>query len=61
VRQIRAQHIAIPVIVLSGLAEAEPEYQGLDVAFRMKPFPPPELIALVHSLLEANSQQRGAA
>lgn len=62
VRQIRALHISIPVIVLSGLAEAEPEYEGFDVAFRMKPFPPAELIALVQSLLlEQRNQQRGAA
>jgi DNA-binding response OmpR family regulator len=62
VREIRALRIPVPVIVLSGLAEAEPEYDGLDVAFRMKPFPPSELIALVQSLLsEASGQKRGAA
>ena len=62
VRQIRALKISVPVIVLSGLAEAEPEYQGLDVTFRMKPFPPTDLIALVHSLFqESNDECRGAA
>jgi DNA-binding response OmpR family regulator len=39
------------VLVLSGLAEAEDEYQDLDVMFRLKPFPPDELLALVRSLL----------
>jgi DNA-binding response OmpR family regulator len=61
VRQIRAQHIAVPVIVLSGLAEAEPEYEGLEVSFHVKPFPPTELIALVQSLLDLDGRQRGAA
>ena len=35
------------VVVLSGLAEAETEYEGLDVTFRAKPIQPEELIALV--------------
>ncbi len=61
VRQIRASNIWVPVIVLSGLAEAEPEYQGLDVSFRVKPFPPAELIQLVQSMLESDGQRRGAA
>jgi hypothetical protein len=30
----------MPVIVLSGLPDAEEEYEGLNVAFRMKPLPP---------------------
>ncbi|HTV66253.1 MAG TPA: response regulator [Bryocella sp.] len=61
VRQMRAEHLWLPVLVLSGLAEAETEYEGLDVSFRVKPFPPPELIELVQTLLEASGEQRGAA
>jgi DNA-binding response OmpR family regulator len=61
VRQIRASHIDLPIIVLSGMQEAEPEYDGLNVLFRVKPFPPPELIQLINTLLEPNDQQRGAA
>jgi DNA-binding response OmpR family regulator len=62
VRQVRASRISLPVIVLSGMAEAEPEYQGLEVSFRLKPFPPTELIKLARSLLvEAEGQCRGAA
>jgi DNA-binding response OmpR family regulator len=61
VRRIRELRIALPVIVLSGMVDAEPEYQGLDVYFRVKPFPPLELIGLVHSLLEQSGQRRGAA
>jgi len=50
------------VIVLSGLLEAESEYQGLDVIFRAKPFPPLELIELVQSSFGPHRQApRGAA
>jgi CheY-like chemotaxis protein len=52
VKQLRGRLPNLPVIVLSGLAEAEEEYDELDVIFRVKPFPPDELICLVRSLLE---------
>lgn len=61
VQQIRAANIWVPVIVLSGLPEAESEYQGLVVSFRVKPFPPDELIALVQTSLDQDEQCRGAA
>ncbi len=60
VRRIRSGNNWLPIIVLSGLAEAEPEYEGLDVTFRVKPLDPTELIQLVQSSLDAN-QRRGAA
>ncbi len=52
VRRLRRMDRFLPVIVLSGLAEAENEYQGLNVAFRQKPCPPPELIQLVKMSLQ---------
>lgn len=61
VQQIRGSDNWVPVIVLSGLLEAESEYQGLEVIFRAKPFPPPELIELVRSSLDRTDKQRGAA
>jgi DNA-binding response OmpR family regulator len=61
VRQIRAFNQWLPVIVLSGLAEAETEYADLGVVFRHKPIPPPELIELVRASLDQTSQHRGAA
>lgn len=61
VKQIRAFNQWLPVIVLSGLAEAETEYAGLGVVFRHKPIPPPELIELVRASLDQTSQHRGAA
>jgi DNA-binding response OmpR family regulator len=51
IRALRALSIDLPVLIISGLEEAETEYEGLDVYFRMKPFAPDQLIALVHSLL----------
>ena len=36
----------LPIIVLSGMAEAEEDYAGLDITFRSKPIQPSELIAL---------------
>ena len=47
VRQLRALHPRLPVIVITGLPDAEPEYAGLDIVFRLKPCPPLELIAVV--------------
>ena len=51
VRKLRERAIPAPIVVLSGLPEAEAEYEGLDVIFRMKPIPPEELIELARSLL----------
>lgn len=49
VRELRRLHSTIPVIVVSGAAEAESDYAGLNVVFRQKPCPPQELIALVRA------------
>ena len=45
----------LPVLVISGLAEAEDEYSALDVNFRMKPLLPENLLSTVHALLEAHA------
>jgi CheY-like chemotaxis protein len=59
VRSLRAILPTLPVLVLSGLAGAEIEYEGLDVSFQLKPFPPEELIRITH-LLIGNSVLRSA-
>ena len=41
------------------MPEAEDEYQGMDIVFRAKPLPPPQLIALVRELL-AKSEHSGS-
>ncbi len=53
VRRLRQVDRYLPVIVLSGMAEAEDEYQGMNVIFRQKPCPPPELIHLVKMSIES--------
>jgi DNA-binding NtrC family response regulator len=52
VRELRTFNPDVPVIVISGLADAEPEYANLDVIFRTKPCDPEELISLVRKALD---------
>src|ERR1043166_6915749 len=47
VRQLRTFNRAIPVVVISGLPDAETEYTGLNVIFRVQPCDPEDLISLV--------------
>lgn len=54
VKALRQTHPALPVLVISGLDEAESEYAGLDVSFRLKPLLPDHLLASVHCLTHAN-------
>lgn len=58
VRKLRERHFGLPILVISGLEEAESEYAGLGVAFRTKPLLPETLLALVHDLLA--SEEAGA-
>ena len=51
VRQLRGICPRVPVIVVSGMAEAEGEYEGLEVHFLRKPCPPECLIREVHTAL----------
>lgn len=51
VRAMRRTHPQLPVLVISGLEEAEQEYAGLNVTFRMKPLLPDNLLATVRSLV----------
>lgn len=52
IARLRDHFPDLPVLVLSGLADAEDQYTHLDVLFRVKPFPPDELLSLVRSLLD---------
>ena len=56
VRLVREVSPDVPIIVISGLAEAEQEYTGMDIVFRQKPCPPPELIKLVQSAVAKSEQ-----
>jgi len=59
VKALRKAGYAFPVLVLSGYPDVEDEYKSLDVAFRVKPFPPDQLIAFAQYLL--NSFERRSA
>jgi CheY-like chemotaxis protein len=51
VARLREQYPKMPVMVLSGLVDAEEEYVDLDVIFRVKPLPPEEMLDLVRELM----------
>ncbi len=51
VRAVRDSDPEVPVLVISGLAEAEDEYADLGVNFRLKPLLPEHLLASVHRLV----------
>jgi len=55
VRELRAFNREVPVIVISGLPDADAEYAGLNVIFRSKPCDPEDLISLVVRALKAQN------
>jgi CheY-like chemotaxis protein len=48
----------IPVLVISGMAEAEEEYKTLGVDFRVKPLLPENLLASVHQIIESKASAK---
>ena len=60
VRAVRSFDPQIPVIVVSGLPDADIAYEGLNVRFLMKPCEPSDLIALIRSALD-NERPRVSA
>lgn len=50
VTQLWERRVGLPVMVLSGMAEAEADYAGLDITFRTKPIQPQDLIDLTMKL-----------
>lgn len=56
VRALRKTHPDLPVMVISGLEEAEVEYDDLHVTFRVKPILPDNLLSGVHELLHSRPQ-----
>lgn len=59
VRELRRINPHVPVIVVTGMAEAEQEYDTLNVTFLQKPCPPPELIEAVRDALRRCPPQAG--
>jgi DNA-binding NtrC family response regulator len=60
VKQLRAFNPDLPVIVISGMPDADQEYSDLNVIFRLKPCDPDELITLVKSVLKRPDQRATA-
>ncbi len=60
VRELRKTHPLVPVIVISGLDEAESEYDGMNVRFLLKPLAPDLLLSNIRTLLQ-EQEQEGAA
>jgi DNA-binding response OmpR family regulator len=53
VRELRDFSPSVPVLVITGMDEAEPEYAGLGVTFLHKPCAAEELIAQVHQAIKS--------
>jgi len=56
VRALRDVKPEVPVMVISGMPEAEEEYENMGIVFRAKPLPPPQLISLVRELLQKSNR-----
>ena len=59
VHELRKTHPHLPVMVISGLEEAQVEYAGMNVEFLVKPLPPDILLARLRVLL--TDEEEGAA
>jgi DNA-binding response OmpR family regulator len=60
VRELRTFNREVPVIVISGLPDADSEYAGLNVIFRTKPCDPEDLIMLVNAALRDPKRRASA-
>jgi DNA-binding response OmpR family regulator len=61
VTRVREFEPSVPILVISGLVDAEDEYKGLDIHFRLKPLLPDNLLASVHRLIERSTFERAIA
>lgn len=57
VSKVREFAPAVPVLVISGMEEAEAEYEGMGVQFRVKPLLPDNLLASVHRLVHQKTDE----
>jgi DNA-binding response OmpR family regulator len=58
VRALRKTHATLPVLVISGLQDAEEEYADLNVTFRMKPLLPDNLLETVRCMVRGSGESR---
>jgi len=61
VRELRTIHPHLPVLVISGLDEAEEEYKDMNVLFRLKPLLPDNLLASVDRLVHPAGLEQAQA
>jgi CheY-like chemotaxis protein len=61
VRELRKTHPHLPVMVISGLEEAEAEYAGLDARFLLKPLSPDLLLSSLREMMDPFAEEKGAA
>jgi DNA-binding response OmpR family regulator len=61
VRELRKTHPHLPVMVISGLEEAEAEYAGLDARFLLKPLSPDLLLSSLREMMDPFVEEKGAA
>lgn len=58
VRELRHFSPSVPVLVITGMDEAEKEYAGLRITFLHKPCPPEELISQVQQAVSESREPR---
>jgi CheY-like chemotaxis protein len=61
VRELRKSHPDLPVMVISGLEEAEVEYEGLNARFLLKPLSPELMLSNLREILGPFAEELGAA
>lgn len=61
VRELRKTHPEMPVMVISGLEEAEAEYEGLNARFLLKPLSPELMLSNLREILGPFAEELGAA
>ncbi len=55
VGELRKSHPDLPVLVISGMEEAEEEYANFNVTFRLKPVMPEQLLSTVSRMAEGEA------
>jgi DNA-binding NtrC family response regulator len=58
VRELRKIKPHLPVLVISGMQDAQQEYEGLDVEFRVKPLQPDSLLECVNQMVRREPATR---
>lgn len=60
VTELRKLHPDLPILVISGMEEAQDEYADLNVTFRQKPLMPEQLLLTVAAMIDQGSSTPGS-